>query len=191
MHFLGTLQPPQEIIDLQMAMMEVLFKPKEGDRDQQINKLRIEVDRCKQNVFKFDQQRFVSEEMDTDTYKRLKNHANEQIVRLTIQINDLEVTDTAFEKYDLYGMAWYFQEAEPQANRKLLGSIFLAKLIFQDGNYRTSILNPVLALILQKTRGCKMKKTEDMITSENVSGDVERSGIEPLTSTMPLLRSTN
>ena len=177
--------------------MEVLFKAKEGDRDQQINKLRTEVDRYKQNIFKFDQQRFVSEEMDTDTYKRLKNHANEQIDRLTIQINDLEVTDTSFEKYTRYGisllkdLSWYFQEAEPQAKRKLLGSIFPAKLVFQDGNYRTTALNLALALILQKNRGLKNEKAEDMIIPENVSGDVERSGIEPLTSTMPLLRSTN
>jgi len=28
LHFLGTLQPPQEIVDLQMAMMEGLFKAK-------------------------------------------------------------------------------------------------------------------------------------------------------------------
>ena len=185
LHFLGTLQPPQEIIDLQMAMMEVLFKAKEGDRDQQINKLRIEVDRYKQNIFKFDQQRFVSEEMDADTYKRLKNHANEQIDRLTIQINDLEVTDTAFEKYTRYGMSllkdlsWYFQEAEPQAKRKLLGSIFPAKLIFQDGNYRTSVLNPALALILQKNNRLQNEKAEDICISENVSGDVGASGLEP------------
>src|SRR3989338_11388683 len=79
-----------------------------------------------------------------------KAHANEQIDKLTIQINDLEVTDTAFEKYARYGMSllkdltWYFQEAEPQAKKKLLGSIFPAKLIFKDGNYRTSALNPAL-----------------------------------------------
>lgn len=35
------------------------------------------------------------------------------------------------------------------------------------------------------------EKAEDIAISENVSGDVERNGIEPLTSTMPLLRSTN
>lgn len=49
--FLGTLQPPPEIIDLQMAMMEVLFKAKECDRDQQL---------------------FFTGEMDADSYKRLK-----------------------------------------------------------------------------------------------------------------------
>jgi hypothetical protein len=69
--------------------------------------------------------------------------------------------------------------------------IFPAKLIFKDGNYRTSALNPALALILQKNKGLGNEKAEDMIISENVSGDVERSGLEPLTSTMPLWRSTN
>ncbi len=135
--------------------------------------------------------------MDGDSYKRLKADTNEQIDRLTIQINDLEVTDTAFEKYTRYGMSllkdlsWYFQEAEPQAKRKLLGSIFPAKLVFQDGNYRTSALNPALALILEKNNGLGNKKAEDIFISENVFGDVERSGVEPLASTMPLLRSTN
>ena len=197
LHFLGTLQPPQEIVDLQMAMMEVLFKAKEGDRDQQINKLRIEIDRHKQNLFKFDQQRFVSEEMDADTYKRLKNHANEQIDKLTIQINDLEITDTAFEKYAQYGMSllkdlsWYFQEAELQARRKLLGSIFPAKLIFQDGNYRTSALNPALALILQKNKGLQNEKAEDICIFENVSGDVAGTGIEPATQGFSVLCSTD
>ena len=197
LHFLGTLQPTQEIVDLQMAMMEVLFKAKEGDRDQQNNKLRTEVNRHKQNLLKLDQQRFLTGDMDADSYKRLKAHTNEQIDRLTIQINDLEVTDTAFEKYARYGMSllkdltWYFQEAEPQAKKMLLGSIFPAKLVFQDGNYRTTVLNPALALILQKTRGLQNEKGEGTVISENVSADVERNGVEPLASTMPLLRSTN
>jgi hypothetical protein len=55
----------------------------------------------------------------------------------------------------------------------------------------TSALNPALALILQKNKGLENEKAGDMIISENVSGDVERSGLEPLTSTMPLWRSTN
>jgi hypothetical protein len=40
--------------------MAVLFKAKEGDRDQQISKLRIEIEKHKQNLLKLDQQRFLS-----------------------------------------------------------------------------------------------------------------------------------
>ena len=112
-------------------------------------------------------------------------------------MNDLEIADTAFEKYARYGMsllkdlAWYFQEAEPQARRKLLGSIFPTKLIFKDGNYRTSALNPALALILQKNKGLENEKAEDIAISENVSGDVARTGIEPATQGFSVLCSTN
>ncbi len=109
----------------------------------------------------------------------------------------MEVADTAFERYTRYGMSllkdltWYFQEAEPQARRKLLGSIFPAKLIFKDGNYRTSALNPALTLILQKNKGLQNEKTGDTIISENVSGDVARTGIEPATQGFSVLCSTN
>ena len=76
----------------------------------------------------------------------------------------------------LKDLSWYFQEAEPQARRKLLGSIFPAKLIFKDGNYRTTMLNPALALILQKTNRLQNEKSEDIVISENVSADVGSSG---------------
>ena len=59
----------------------------------------------------------------------------------------------------LKDLTWYFQEAEPQAKKKLLGSIFPAKLIFKDENYRTSVMNLALSLI-RKTEVYKMKKRE-------------------------------
>ncbi len=100
-------------------------------------------------------------------------------------MSDLEITDTAFQKYTRYGMSllkdltWYFQEAGLEAKRKLLGSIFPAKLIFQDGKYRTDGLNPALAIILQKSNGLQKEKTGNIAISENVSGDVPRRGLEP------------
>ena len=183
--FLNTLQPPPEVIDLQMAMMEVLFKAKEGDRDQQIRKLKTEIGQHKQNLLKIDQQRFISGELEADSYQRLKSHTLGQIDNLNIQVADLEITDTAFHKYTRYGMsllkdlAWYFQEAGLEAKRKLLGSIFPTKLIFQDGKYRTDGLNPALAIILQKSNGLQNEKTGNIVISENVSGDVPMAGLEP------------
>jgi len=99
-----------------------------------------------------------------------------------LQIADLEITHTAFQKYTRYGMSllkdltWYFQEAGLEAKRKLLGSIFPAKLTFQDGKYRTDGLNPALAIILQKTKNLQNEKCGDIVISENVSGDVQAIG---------------
>lgn len=61
----------------------------------------------------------------------------------------------------------------------MLGSIFPAKLIFQDRKYRIDGLNPALAIILQKSNDLKKEKTGDIIISENVSRDVPRIGLEP------------
>ena len=158
---------------------------KEGDRDQQVRKLKTEIGQHKQNLLKIDQQRFISGELEADSYQRLKSHTLGQIDNLNIQVADLEITDTAFQKYTRYGMsllkdlAWYFQEAGLEAKRKLLGSIFPAKLIFQDGKYRTDGLNPALSIILQKSKGLQKEKTGNIVISENVSGDVPMTGLEP------------
>jgi hypothetical protein len=42
----------------------------------------------------------------------------------------------------------YFQLAPLDVKRKMLGSIFPGKLVFQDGKYRTEGMNPALSLIL-------------------------------------------
>ena len=41
----------------------------------------------------------------------------------------------------------HYQQASPYIRKKLLGSIFTGKLIFENENYRTSGLNEAVALI--------------------------------------------
>ncbi|MCX6988815.1 MAG: hypothetical protein NTZ52_04860 [Chlamydiae bacterium] len=83
-------------------------------------------------------------------------------------MEDLKLTDTAFEKYSRYGISLltqmdiYFQMAPLDVKRKMLGSIFPGKLIYQDGKYRTEGMNPALMLILEKTGELKKKKPETL-----------------------------
>lgn len=92
---------------------------------------------------------------------------------------------TSFEKYCRFGMGiltnldYYFDEASLEIKRKMLGSIFPGKLTFQDGKYRTDGLNPALAIILQRTKNLQKEKTGNIVISENVSGDVPMTGLEP------------
>lgn len=79
----------------------------------------------------------------------------------------------------------YFQMASLEIKRKMLGSIFPGKLVFQDGKYRTRGMNPALELILQKTSGIQKEKTGNILISGNVSGDVPRIGLEPTHLTAP------
>lgn len=73
----------------------------------------------------------------------------------------------------------YFQMAPLDVKRKMLGSIFPGKLIYQDGKYRTEGMNSALSLILQKTNELQNEKTGNAFISENVSGDMPIVGLEP------------
>ncbi|NDD58749.1 MAG: hypothetical protein EBZ47_05795 [Chlamydiae bacterium] len=73
----------------------------------------------------------------------------------------------------------YFQEADLEVRRKLIGSIFPVKLIFEAGKYGTAALNPALTIVLQKTKNLQNKKCGDVLISENVSGYMPTTGLEP------------
>lgn len=183
--YLKNLCPKPEIAELYLAMMEATFKAKEGDREQQLAKLKNQLTNHEANLLKFDQQRFVTGELEADSYRRLKRHTQDQIEKLKRDMEDLRLTDTAFEKYSRYGISLlthmdiYFQMAPLDVKRKMLGSIFPGKLILQDGKYRTEGMNPALSLILQKTSELQKEKTGNIVISENVSGDVPMTGLEP------------
>lgn len=183
--YLQTLLPKSEVAELYLAMMEATFKAKEGDREQQLAKLKNQLGGHEANLLKFDQQRFVTGELELDSYIRLKSHTQDQIEKLKRDMEDLMLTDTAFEKYSRYGISFlthmdiYFQVAPLEVKRKMLGSIFPGKLIYQDGKYRTEEMNSALSLILQKTSELENEKTGNPFISENVSGDMPMTGLEP------------
>ncbi|MBS4170644.1 hypothetical protein NEOC95_001376 [Neochlamydia sp. AcF95] len=53
-------------------------------------------------MLKFDPQRFVTGELEVDSYNRLKRHTQDQIEKLKHDREDIKLTDTAFEKYSRY-----------------------------------------------------------------------------------------
>lgn len=73
----------------------------------------------------------------------------------------------------------YYQEASAPVRKKLLGSIFTGKLIFEDGKYRTSELNEAVNLIYLFQKNLENKKNGNIAISENVSGNVPMTGLEP------------
>jgi hypothetical protein len=98
------------------------------------------------------------------------------------------MSDTAFKKYSRYGMSLlthmdiYFQPA-PTFGTKTENAWF--DISWKTGFSRWKVSNregnPDLELILQKTSILQNEKTGNTFISENVSGDVHRTGLEPVT----------
>lgn len=103
--YLQSLRPKPEVAELYLAMMEDIFKLKEGDREQQLNKLKKQLVSLEANLLKFDQQRFVTGELEADSYNCLKRHTQNEIDKLKLEMEDFKLSDTAFEKYSRYGIS--------------------------------------------------------------------------------------
>ena len=94
------------------------------------------------------------------------------------KISEIETLSDHVEQHCQFGMNVlshmdvYFQQGSVELKQKMLGSIFPGKLVFEKGKYRTSGLNPALALILQRNSGLENEKTGKQLSCEVSSGRV-------------------
>lgn len=182
--YLKSFQVHPEVSNLYMAIIEDIFKTKEGDRDQEIGRFQKTLAELESKLLKIDEM-YVDRELEKDSYQRMKVSTKDEIQRLQSQISRLKSTDTNFMKYCRYGMSllgnldFHYQQSSPYVRKKLLGSIFTGKLVFEDGKYRTTGLNEAVALIGLFQKDLQNKKAERLVISDKTFGDVPVTGLEP------------
>jgi site-specific DNA recombinase len=182
--YLKTFKVHSEVSNLYLAIMEDIFKTKEGDREKEIDRLQKSVNELNTKLLKIDEM-FINGDLERDSYLRVKGTTKDEIQRLQSSIERLRTTDTNFMKYCRYGMNFLtnldicYQEASAPIRKKLLGSIFTGKLIFENGNYRTTGLNEAMALIGQFQQEFGHKKAEHPVISDKTFGNVPMTGLEP------------
>lgn len=78
--------------------------------------------------------------------------------------DDVEALETNYERYVQYGLSLltqlpkYYQHAPLPVQQKLIGLIFPEKLVFEDEQYRTTEINDVLLLLMQKRQEVEANK---------------------------------
>lgn len=182
--YLKSFQVHPEVSNLYMAIMEDIFKTKEGDREKEIDRFQKTLAELEPKLLKIDEM-YIENELERDSYQRMKASYKDEIQRLQAQISRLKSTDTNFMKYCSYGMPllgnldFHYNQASPYIRKKLLGSIFMGKLVFENGNYRTTGLNEAVALIGLFQKDLENKKAERLTVSDKTFGNVPRIGLEP------------
>ncbi len=167
-----------------MAIMEDIFKTKEGDREKEIERFQKILAELESKLLKIDEM-YVTGDLEKDSYQRMKTSTKEGIQQLQIQISRLTSTDSNFMKYCRYGMSllgnldFHYSQASPYIRKKLLGSIFTGKLVFEDEKYRTTGLNEAVALIGLFQKDLQNKKAERLTISDKTFGNVLEAGLEP------------
>lgn len=194
--YLKSFQVHPEVANLYMAIMEDIFKTKEGDREKEIERFQKTLAEIESKLLKIDEM-YVAGDLEKDSYQRMKTSTKEGIQQLQNQISRLTTTDTNFMKYCRYGMSllgnldFHYSQASPYIRKKLLGSIFTGKLVFEDGKYRTTGLNEAVALIGLFQKDLENKKAERLTISDKTFGNVPERGLEPPTSALRMRCSTN
>ena len=182
--YLKSFQVHPEVSNLYMAIVEDIFKTKEGDRDKEVDRFQKTLAEIESKLLKVDGM-YVDGELKKGSYQRVKASTKDEIQRLQTQISRLTSTDTNFMKYCRYGMSllsnldFHYRQASAYVRKKLLGSIFTGKLVFEDGKYRTTGLKESVALIGLFQKELRNKKAERLDISEETFGNVPRIGLEP------------
>jgi site-specific DNA recombinase len=182
--YLKSFQVHPEVSNLYTAIMEDIFKTNEGDREKDIDRFQKTLAKLEPQLLKIDQM-YVAGDLEKDSYQRMKASYKDEVQQLQMQISRLTSTDTNFMKYCRYGMSllgnldFHYQESSPHVRKKLLGSIFTGKLVFENGNYRTTGLNEAVALIGLFQKDLENKKAERLTISDKTFGNVPMTGLEP------------
>jgi hypothetical protein len=164
-----------------LAILEDTFKSNEGDRKKQIQGLQERINDQKVKIERCDDM-LLNREIDRDSHQRMISKLKEEIAILRKKIELQESSETGFMKYCRFGipllsnLSGFYMNASIEIKQKLLGSIFPAKLHFRENSYRTTPLNPALALILQKNNGLQNEKTGQTIFEESLSGELPLRG---------------
>jgi site-specific DNA recombinase len=175
-----------EIASLYLAIMEDVFKTNEGDREADIKKLSIEVDK---NLEMMDKaaKKLVNDELDKYGYNRLKESLSKENAVLRSRIADLKATESGFQEYYRYGlsllsnMGHYYRTANIENRQKMLGLIFPEKLVFDNNTFQTMQPSEVLDLLCSGGKGFSGGKKEKSSDKAAQSCVVTPSGFKPET----------
>ena len=91
-----------EVATLYIAIMEDIFKTKEGDREQKLACLEKNLKELEAKLLKIDEM-YVNGDLENDSYRRLKMTTKEEISRIQSNLSQLKATDTSFMKYCRWG----------------------------------------------------------------------------------------
>ncbi len=125
------------------------------DRKKQVRGLKERVRNQEEKITRCDEM-LLNREIDRGSHQRMIAKLREEVAILKKKIELEESCETGFTKHCRLGipllsnLSGLYREASVEIKQKLLGLIFPAKLHFREENYRTTPLNPALALILQK-----------------------------------------
>ncbi|XOV69335.1 MAG: recombinase family protein [Fluviicola sp.] len=183
----GLLEAMEVNEEVQNLYMRILESEQNGNPKQQAQKKSTLVQKLnkmrerKENL----QNAFLDGDIEAKDYSELKKKIEYAIEDLKAEIAKLKETKSSFQQQlkqtiqVLPNMLEWYRNSSVQQKKELLGSIFPEKLVFDGKQVRTTIINPVLALVLRYAAEFRENKKGQNEFYSYLSHLVVPPGLEP------------
>ena len=182
--WLNTITIKPELAQLYSAVLEDVYKINEGDRETEIKRIENKITESNEMENKAGN-KLVNDEIDKDTFKRLKDSYVEERFKLQIRVDELKNTESGFIEHCRYSLSMlsnlqlYYKTANLEGKQRLLGAIFPEKLIFDRNSYRTKECSELLDLLCIQDKGSRGSKKKQIVDFNDLFFRVVSLGIEP------------
>ena len=139
-----------------------------------------------------------SKEIEPTDYRESKAYYEKQIMELEAKLSGLPVNnfqnidpllDKALE--NLGQLDKLYENGTMEQKRKIIGSIFPEKLIFDGEHYRTARVNEAVRVLFAIDEAFHQKENGTSLSLEDLPHQVIPLGLEPRTHTLKVYCSTN
>ena len=163
----------------------------ESDRKGRISKLQNLIDQQNERIERLEDN-LADGAISSEDFIRMKTRFSNSRNQAQQELIDLKVDNT--EKSELLkralevisGLGDFYTDADAKSKVKLLGSIFPEMIEFDGEKCRTTKINEAISLCLSIDKGFSKKENRILPEKLEVSGWVENTGVEPVTSTLPV-----
>lgn len=174
-----------EYRDEYLTMVETIYKREEGDRKQELERIKIQLAENESMHLKVDMM-LVDEKLERDSYTRLKEKYQKERLLLQSKQEALKEVDADLLKQIefafsiLSNLREMWQELDLVGKQKLIGSIFGEKIVFDGEICRTANLVSSVTDIFNIDGPSDGDKKEKTAGGGGLSRLVELRGVEPL-----------
>jgi site-specific DNA recombinase len=173
-----------------LNLLAEILKKKYADQNRSN---RAEIDAIKREIDRLDQRAknaralMLDGEITSEEYRTMKNEIEETLQRLNVEHHKShsEIMDLD-KKLDqmvrtLSNLENIYKQGDVEVRRRLIGSIFPNKLVYEKKSVRTVEMNPAVELVFSNIKGSRGRKKEKHTDFGVLSHRVVPHGLEPWT----------
>lgn len=172
-----------EYLELNLAVMKDIFNSEEGNKELEIAQLKKQKAE-KQETLRKAGLKLVEDILDKSTYQSIKKKLEQEINEIDNRLSELKESEDDCMEYVQFGfkllsqLSKCYNNSELLVKRKIIGSIFPEKLIFEEKKYRTTQPSAVLSLLFNAGKGFKGAKKKRTAKKTSQSSQVSLARLE-------------